>query len=461
MELFDRANQLHLDGKFQEAEELYDQLLTQNHDNAGLLATFGTLYIKMGKYGLAISLLERAHQTLNQSDILCNLAIAYKYSGQHKKALENFKKASEEFPTAETIANYSALYVNVGEPETGAKLANQALNLDPSCAMAHWNLSMCHLEMGHWKAGWEEYEWGFANRMRVRRVIDSKPYWDGTPGKVVAVYGEQGLGDELMFASMLPDLMKQNTVILECHDRLKTLFERSFPGLTCYGTRKDVMITWPSNHQIDYSVSIGSLGKWFRNSKTDFPGNPYLEAEAAPRGDKFRVGISWTGGQKEGRVRTRSIPLAWWGSILRNDCEFISLQYTDCAEDIASAEKVLGVPIKQFDEIKANDYYETAKLVKSCDLVISCCTTVIHLAGALGVPCWVMVPNKPAWRYGVKGPMPWYRSVRLYRQPLGDKDSWMPVVHRVGLDLEDLVSSRSNLEHQKVRRIYAEKAQEG
>jgi hypothetical protein len=102
----------------------------------------------------------------------------------------------------------------------------------------------------------------------------------------------------------------------------------------------------------------------------------------------------------------------------------------------------LGYSIKRDPAVYADDYYETAKLVKSCDLVISCCTSVIHLAGALGVPCWVMVPNKPAWRYGVKGPMRWYRSVRLYRQPEGTADAWMPVVQRIGLDLSDLLDSQ-------------------
>jgi ADP-heptose:LPS heptosyltransferase len=119
----------------------------------------------------------------------------------------------------------------------------------------------------------------------------------------------------------------------------------------------------------------------------------------------------------------------------------VSLQYTDCEDEIAVVE-ALGYQIKQFPEVKAHDYYETAKLVQSCDLVISVCTSVVHLAGALGVPCWVMTPFAPAWRYQHKGPMPWYRSVRLYRQPDERADSWIPVVQRIGLDLEDLLNER-------------------
>lgn len=435
-EILRNADAFNLDGNFVEAEKLYDQLLTQNHDSPSLLATMGTMYLRSQRLGLAISLLHRAADLTPQSEILCNLAIAYKYSGQYEKAMKYFEKATRVNPTAEAFATYSAMFVNVGTPEKALTEANKALKMDPQHAMAHWNRAMAMLELGDWEHAWDEHEWGFDAKMRVRRNIADAPYWDGTEGKTVVVYGEQGLGDEIMFASMLPEMMARNDVILESHPRLKTTFEKSFPGLKVYGTRDKPESDW--QHEIDYSVSIGSLGKWFRRSRGDFPGTPYLKADPLPRERRFRVGISWTGGLKQGRIRTRTIPLAWWGSILSNpECEFVSLQYTDCAAEIESVNRE-GYEIKQVPEAKADDYYETARLVASCDLVISCCTSVVHLAGALGVPCWVMVPNKPAWRYGVTGGMPWYRSVRLYRQPKGDADAWKQVVERVGFDLSEL-----------------------
>ena len=124
------------------------------------------------------------------------------------------------------------------------------------------------------------------------------------------------------------------------------------------------------------------------------------------------------------------------------DIEFVSLQYTDCEDEIRTFENITGYTVKQFPEIHDFDYYETAKIVKSCDLVISVCTSVIHLAGALGVPCWVLTPKWPAWRYQNKGGMPWYRSVRMYRQTLDDNTdgkAWIPVIDHVALDLSELV----------------------
>jgi ADP-heptose:LPS heptosyltransferase len=120
----------------------------------------------------------------------------------------------------------------------------------------------------------------------------------------------------------------------------------------------------------------------------------------------------------------------------------VSLQYTDGSQDEIDSVNRLGYKITEPPQAKAKDYQEAAQLVASCDLVITVCTSVVHLAGALGVPCWVMVPKHPAWRYQTSGVMPWYRSVRLYRQPTQETDSWIPVVQRVGLDLDELVHGK-------------------
>lgn len=444
-DILEQANQLQIDRKYDEAEKIYDQILAQNPDNPAVLVNMGTLYAKMGKIGLGISFLKRVADgdsvLAKQSDVLCNLAISYKYAGLYAECQKWFEKAIKRDPSAETLANYSALFVNVGLPDKCEQEAKKAIARDKQNALAHWNLSLAQLELGKWATAWDEHEWGFDALMRHDRKVGGRPRWDGTPGKTIVVYGEQGIGDEIMFSSMLPDLLKTNKVIFECHPRLLTLFQRSFPEIKCYGTRDQKEVGWHDAEEYDYQISIGSLGKFFRRSTDAFPGTPYLKAEGQ-KGAKFRVGISWTGGMKEGRVRVRSIPLPWWKSILSNDCDFISLQYTEAEAELKLMDD-LGYSIKRNESVFAQDYYETAKLVQSCDLVISCCTSVIHLAGALGVPCWVMTPNKPAWRYGIKGPMVWYRSVRLYRQPPGDRDAWLPVVEKVGFDLSERLQQKA------------------
>jgi hypothetical protein len=444
--LIERAHALHLADKFEEAEALYGQLLEQNYDNLGLMATLGSLYVQQQKWGHGIHFLQMAMDGgLKEPDAYTNLAVAYQRSGQYDKARGWYEKSIQGDSTPEALTNYSGMFVEAGAPEKCISLCEEAIKKSPDLAMAHWNMALALLGEGVWDRAWEEHEWGFIPKgLREDRDVLGLPKWDGTPGQRVLIYGEQGLGDEIMFASMLPDILKTNPVVLECHARLETLFRKAFPQLDAvYGTRWDQEISWGDNHKCDARLAIGSLGKFYRRSRESFPGDSYLRAEPLPSG-KFRVGISWMGGgHKLGRVQKRSVPLTWWKSILNvPNVEFVSLQYTDGSEEDLDMMDALGYDIKRMDEAKAKDYYDTARLVASCDLVISVCTSVVHLAGALGVPCWVITPKFPAWRYQNQGGMPWYRSVRLYRSPGTTQDGWMPVIQRIGFDLDELLNKK-------------------
>ena len=450
-DLFDTAVSLHLENKFDDAEHIYCQLLEQNPNNQGLMATIGSLYSQTGRHGLGIHFLQAAVDAgMKDSDVFTNLALAYKKSGQPEKALGYFEQ-SVNVPdaTAEALTNYSGMFIEAGEPKKCIDLCERAIKANPDLLLAHWNLALALLGEGEWARGWDEHEWGIkAGGPREDRAVLDIPMWDGTHGKTVTVYGEQGLGDEIMFASMLPDLMKTNPVVIECHKRLETLFKKSFPEATVYGTREDAEVSWPLEHTLDYRLAAGSLGKFYRRSRDDFHGNPYLKADPLPKGNKFRVGISWKGGgAKMGRVQKRSIPLTWWKPILNvPNVEFVSLQYGMGKEEELDMMDALGYDIKRFAEADAQDYYDTARLVASCDLVITINTSVVHLAGALGVPCWTLTPRFPAWRYQNAGGMPWYRSVRQYRSPLPNQEAWKAVVDKVGLDLGNLVNKRQKLQ---------------
>lgn len=449
--LWDKACALHLENQFEEAEKIYVQLLEQNHDNSGLMATLGSLYVQIKRFGLGIHFLEAAiTRGLKQGDAFTNLAVAYTQCNDRVKAREYFEKSIALEPTAAAFTNYSAMFIEAGESKKCAELCEKAIAENPNLALAHWNLALCLLGDGVWERAWDEHEWGLKTKgIREDREVLRVPIWDGKSPGTVLIYGEQGMGDEIMFASMLPDVLKTNKVIFECYPRLETLFKKSFPEVVVYGTREAMEVTWAGNHKVDYRIPVGSLGQFYRRSKEAFPGTPYLNAEALPKGEKFRVGISWKGGGfKVGRVLKRSVPLSWWEPILGiPNVEFVSLQYGQKMQEDMDVVKALGFEIKNMDEYaNARDYYETARLVKSCDLVISICTSVVHLAGALGVPCWVMTPKYPAWRYQNSGPCPWYRSVRLYRSPLTDPSGWIPVIARISQDVDELVNGKQKLQ---------------
>lgn len=447
-DLWTRANNLHLEDKFEEAEKLYGQLLEQNHQNSGLMATLGSLYVQTNRWGLGIHFLEAAiAKGLQQHDVYTNLALAYQRSGQYDKAKVFYEKSIAGESTPAALTNYSGMFIEAGNPDKCIALCEKAIEQEPNLPVAHWNLALALLGEGKWERAWKEHEWGFkAKGLREERIVLDVPVWDGTPGKTVNVHGEQGLGDEIMFASMLPDLLKTNTVVLECHKRLEKLFKKAFPQAHVHGTREETEVDWAYDVPIDYRTAIGSLGKFYRNSRDAFPGTPYLKVDdPLPKGEKFRVGISWKGGgAKMGRVQKRSVPLTWWKPILDiPDIEFVSVQYGLGKEEDLDVMDALGYDIKRFPEVDAHDYYETARLVASCDLIITVCTSVVHLAGALGVPCWVLTPKHPAWRYQSKGPMPWYRSVRLYRSPDERQAAWRAVVALIGADLDELVHKKA------------------
>lgn len=447
--LLARANELHLKNEFDGAEKIYGQLLEQNYNNAGLMATLGSLYVQTQRWGLGIHFLQSAVDCgMDQSDAYTNLAIAYQRAGQYDKAKVFYEKSIEGEATPAALTNYSGMFIEAGNPQKCIDLCERAIKESPDLPIAHWNLALALLGEGQWARGWDEHEWGLKTHgIREDRDVLNVPVWDGKSPGTILVYGEQGMGDEIMFASMLPDVLKTNKVVFECYPRLQTLFEKSFPEVKFYGTRESKSIEWAHNHKIDYRIPVGSLGQFFRRSSESFPGTPYLEAESLPKGDKFRVGVSWKGGgHKMGRVIKRSVPLSWWKPILNTPgVEFVSLQYGPGKEEELDLVRALGYDIRSFPETDAVDYYETARLVKSCDLVISICTSVVHLAGALGVPCWVITPKNPAWRYQNSGRMPWYRSVRLYRSPDTEQEGWIPVIARVGLDLDEFVNGEKKL----------------
>jgi hypothetical protein len=240
-------------------------------------------------------------------------------------------------------------------------------------------------------------------------------------------------------------------VVWECDHRLALLLQRSFPQVQVIGSRHELVPRWLKEvGEIDYQVSICGLPGVFRTRAEDFPQHGgYLKADAAKvarwraeleqLGPGLKIGLSWRGGTASTRRRLRSIALRDLSAILGTPgCRFVSLQYGDCASEIEQA-RAEGVALAHW-QTAIDDYDETAALCTALDLTVSVCTAVIHLNGALGRPVWVMAPAVPEWRYGRSGDtMPWYPSVRLYRQR--SEAPWDEVFSRVAHDLAQRAGS--------------------
>lgn len=437
------------EGRLHEAEIRFNYLLSVKPDHPDLWFYTATTFMKRGFNVVAEELLKKCLQ-LDPDNIASysNLGYICKDELRYDEAETYFKKAisiAEGGISKKELSimwsNLGTLFVNAGEPNKAIEYCNKAAELDPDNVYAHWNASLAYLELGEWEKGWKEYEYGFNHHeKRKDKQYGGLPKWDGTPGQTVIVYGEQGIGDEIMFMSMLHEMSEKCRIIYDCHPRLADIARNSFE-FPIYGTRK-TETPWQDEYEADSRIAIGSLGQYFRLKSKDFPKEPYLKCDPElkqkyiqPK-DKLNIGISWKGGYKHTRKDLRSVSLEDLKPILEMDANFISLQYTEGAQDeLDEFEKATGIHLEHNQDV-INDYDHTAALVSNLDLVISVCTSVIHLSGAMGVPCWVLTPSRPAWRYLVNGPMPWYGSVRLFRQP---KDDWEPVIKQVKSELWNLL----------------------
>jgi tetratricopeptide (TPR) repeat protein len=469
------------DNRLGEAERLFLEMMNGDFDNPVLLFALGMTCVANKKPGVAHSLLQRALERLDSADdaykrlgvflpnatremkrdfvkqqkaeCLMGIGLCYRAEDKKREAEQFFRKALTLSPDHSDIhANIGCMFVNDGRPEGGVRWFERALEIEPDHPEAKFNLGLLQLEMGNYRDGFPNYEEGSKRKNGLGRCYtfpdgSQIPLWDGAAGKRIIVPGEQGIGDEIMFASCVPDLQRvSEQVVMDCHPRLVTLFKRSF-GLECYGTRKEEWLEWVANYQFNARCPIGSLGRHFR-SDGNFQRTPYLKSGRNATVDAlpgFKIGIGWSGGYKETRAAIRSMNLAEMLPILRMADSVVSMQYTDARMEIAHAERQIGKPIHQFDFItdRKSDYDLTAEVVNSLDLVICVNTSLVHLAGALGKECWTLTPDKPAWRYTTTSgeQMPWYGSVRQFRQAPGEP--WKAVVARVCEELRKRVPAEA------------------
>lgn len=338
--------------------------------------------------------------------------------------------------------------------EAESELA-KVIAANPDHVNARWHRAIVHLLRGNFAGAWPDYE------SRLKRFdAYTRPYryprWDGRilDEGALLIYAEQGLGDEILFASCFDDaIARTKGCIIECEPRLQPLFSRSFPRARVVGSKLQQFPDWLTEGvHIAAQIPAGSLPGIFRNRLEDFPAHRgYLVADPgrvaawqerlAALGPGLKVGIAWTGGTFKTRRAIRSLTLEQLVPVLcTSSVHFVSLQYVDSSSEIAEIRSRYGIQIQQWPEAVA-DYEETAALVSALDLVISVTTAVVHLAGALGNQAWVMVPASPEWRYLQKGEtMPWYPSVRLFRQQ--QPGDWTSVVQNVRVALEEIRTSR-------------------
>jgi len=337
--------------------------------------------------------------------------------------------------------DYAEAHVNLGIAKLDQRDFEGSLNLfKHACQLKqddldlHWYWSHALLLRGYFAEGWAENEWRLKLGRRIITTI-SAPFWDGSllVGRIVAILAEQGVGDQIMFLSCLQDFLDKahpDKCIFECESRLIQLYRRSFPTVHFLAKQQDGY--WPANYpQTDVKIAIGSLPRVLRTRSEDFPRRAgYLvpdterimqwKARYQSLGADMVIGISWRGGHSEQARRQRSTSLAQWMPVLSTQgTAFINLQYGDCKQELESLAVAEEFVIHDWpDADPLNDLDGLAAQIAALDLVISIDNCTVHMAGAVGVPVWTLLPFVPNWRWmRYREDTPWYPTMKLFRQP--------------------------------------------
>lgn len=430
------ADELSKSGDLDDAWALIEPHLEANPDDALALGIASSVIRKAKKPTVAYHLARRSAELApekfaawhNLARICDELWLVQESERAHRKAI---KCAVNPKQKARALVSLAALYINCGEFKKAKPLCQQAVMADPELFIARANLGFCQLAERNWAEGWENYAYSLGTDVRKRIQYQGEPQWEGTPGMRVVLTGEQGLGDELSFASMFPDAIRDcEKVIIDCDKRLAGLFQRSFPKAKVYGTRTDKGLDWAKEDQdFHASIAMGGLGGFYRTKAESFTGEPYLipdpdrvamwKALFSTKG-KPVIGIAWSGGMRHTGAKYRRWSLEDLLPLFKSvDAHWVSLEYKDAAKEIAEFKaKHPDIDLVQYPYgTLTKDYDDTAALVACLDRVICIQTAVAHLAGALGKECWVFVAKTSQWRYGESGEdVPWYKSVRVFRQ---------------------------------------------
>lgn len=384
-----------------------------------------------------------------------NLGVAYQAQHRLDEAYPHYQAALRLQPNAiDPLCNLAALAHEQGDFDAALAWCQAAIQQQADYPLAQWNRAIVWLSQGNLAQGWPAYEWRWAALQRAPRMLPM-PQWDGTSlqGRTILVWAEQGVGDEVLFASCVPALLAHAAhVICQCDPRLAPLFARSFPTATIVATTRTAPLPLARLPACDVHCPLGSLPGMLRSTLGHFPlqvgylqADPHRQAlwqaRLAALGPGLKVGLAWRSRRDRKQALHAYTTLADWQAVFGvPGLQWVNLQYDGAAAELASVEARWGVRVHTWADLDVEqDLDEVAALMLGLDIVLAPDTAVAQLGGAVGVPVWrLTVLGGEETRLGTDI-LPWFPTVRLYMQPRpGD---WRSVLERLGHDLSVLSHS--------------------
>ncbi len=397
---------------YRAAADVYAQALAEHPGNAALRANLCGMLNKCGHWDRVIELCgSLIAQYPHEHRFFNHLGTAYWCKHDFAKAMASFQVVAE---------------------------------MMPDFHMPKHNLGTLWLMHRQYEEGWWGHEYRHAAKGRgLRYKVEN--LWDGvTPAPHLTIWGEQGIGDEILQLNCAADLRAAFTgkITWECSSRLRDMFARSFSDID-FVSRLDNVVrrTDPVFGGVEERAEpachlpAASLGRIFRPNDESFTAKNYLKplvTEGRPVARK-RIGISWHS-EKAQYTEWKSSPLSAWAPLLGLDADFVCLQYGN------------REALKQFPQVSVNpsrnytaDLDWLAGQVANCDLVVTVSNTTAHIAGAIGVPAIVLLPNVAIlpWCWGRWDKTPWYPSVKVMHMAPGE--NWEGLLDRATLEVGSIL----------------------
>ena len=462
-----RAQQLSNTEQWDAAYAITDKYLSEHPNDVDWLMLMTFIMMGTGKRAIAYALARRCVDlSPNDASMYLNCGMAANDLWQPTEAERLYRKgmklAKNNEQLAKFLVNLTGVYIDNGRYEEAEDVCHQIIELNPNTVKGYANLGFCQIAQRQWDKGWPNYRKCIGTEWRPKMVYGDEPEWDGVSRGTIVLYAEQGIGDMICFASMLPDMQSwceanESTLIVDMDWRLHNLFHRSFPDIAMYptaGVTADKMrpeLKWKDEHcDIDYSLPMGQVAEYFRTSKYDFPHKAFLEPDPDEytkwRGlfeskGKPAIGIAWTGGHPKTGAHLKRLTLEQLKPLFESiDATWVSLQYKPCGDEIREfTEANPHIDLVEYPKTTLDkDYDVTAGLVSALDAVVSVPTAVVHLAGALGVRTIAMEAPMRCWKYNAGNP---FHPVTAQ---IPHSDDWDATIEETASYLEDLCTEFSS-----------------
>ena len=408
-----------------DALSIYKSALTNVIQKDLINVNISEIYYIKKNYQLSKKFAEEA-LNLNPKNYfaMINIANCFMELGEVDKGiieLEKAKKINNSFPMI--YNNLGFCYKVLGNNEKAAANYQKAIKLNPNLHDAYFNLSHIQLSENNFKDGWNNYEyrWGTQKKF-TQRLIFNKPQWEeGLGFEKILIWGEQGIGEQLLFSSILPDVKtKFKKVLVYVEDKLVKLFQKQFNNMEFYPLSKKI-----DENEFDYHLPMCSLARIFRNGIDSFHNNQITIQEnfnktKSPK-EKLRCALSWKSTNQDlGNVK--SITLEDLKEILLIDqIDFFNIQYTNEDKEVEDFKNNYNVKINKNKTLDTfNNLFELSEFIKTCDFVISVSNTNAHLSASIGKPTFLLLPKSKGkfwyWENDKNEKNLWYPSIVKFKQ---------------------------------------------